>query len=121
MTPGPKNFRGPMGFREPLASGGPEEAHGLERGPIELKLKNQHVKLFFLEITSYFGTNCGIFFVCFGLHNTGNPSYLSWPRAHVRPPAALVRVKVRVQFNSNSQAIDRFNLCQYFRIKFEKI
>ena len=42
-----------------------------------------------MEIKSYFAPNCGIFSVRFGLHKTGNPSYLSWPRAHVRPPVAL--------------------------------
>ena len=47
-------------------------------------------KTFFLEITSYFGQNCGIFFACFGVHKTGIPSYLSWPRAHVRLSAPLV-------------------------------
>ena len=38
---------------------------------------------FFLEITSFFGPNCSLFSVNFCLHKTGNPSYLSWPRAHV--------------------------------------
>ena len=29
---------------EPLASGGPADGHGLQRGPIEMTLRNQHVK-----------------------------------------------------------------------------
>ena len=52
------------------------------------------VKTFFLEITSLFGQNCGIFSVRFGLHKTGNPSYLSWPLAHVRLPAALLMLTI---------------------------
>ena len=43
----------------------------------------------FLDVTSKFGQNCGIFSVCFGVHKTVNPSYLSWPRAHVRLSAPL--------------------------------
>ena len=53
----------------------------------------------FLEITSFFRPNYSIFSVYFRLHKTGNPSYLSWPRAHFWSPAALyadtVRFKVR--------------------------
>ena len=50
MTPGSMDFRGPMGFRKASAS----EAHVLQRGLIEMTLRNQHVEpeeLFFvLEI-----------------------------------------------------------------------
>ena len=86
------------------------------RGPIETTLRNQHVKpedlfffgdhlvstgktvgisvnTFFLEITSVFGPNYSIFSVNFGLHKTGNSSYLSWPRAHFWSPAALNRYR----------------------------
>ena len=45
--------------------------------------------LFFLEITSFFGPDCSIFSVYFGLHNTGSPSFLSWPRADVWLSAPL--------------------------------
>ena len=103
MTLGPMDFRGPMGFRKAVGF----------NGPIEMTLRNQHVKpeglfflfgdhlistgqtvrisvkTFFFQITSFFGPNCSIFSVYFGVHKTGNPSYLSWPRAHFWSPAAL--------------------------------
>ena len=44
---------------------------------------------FFFEITSFFGPNYSIFSVYFLLHKIGNPSYLSWPRAHVWSLAPL--------------------------------
>ena len=68
-----------------------ERAHGPQRGPIEMTLRNQHVKpedLFFgdhliatgrtVRISvktfffwrSHFGQNCGIFSICFGVHKT---------------------------------------------------
>ena len=46
--------------------------------------------LFYLEITSFFGPNCSIFSIYFGLHKTGIPSYLSSPRAHFWSPAPLL-------------------------------
>ena len=47
---------------------------------------------FFLEITSFFGPDSSIFSVYFGLHKTRIPSYLSWPRAHVRFSAPLCSI-----------------------------
>ena len=44
---------------------------------------------FFLEITPFFGPRYSIFFVYFGLHRTGIPSYLSPPRGHFWSPAPL--------------------------------
>ena len=110
MTPGYMDYRGPWASGRPMASAGPAEGPWAREGLIEMTVRNQHVRpfffwwslifdgknrenfgedVFFLEITSQFGQNCGIFSVCFGVHKTGNPSYLSWPRAHVRLSAPL--------------------------------
>ena len=56
---------------------------------ITLNFGRKNISNFGEDITSYFGQNCGIFSVRFELHKTGNPSYLIWPRAHVRHLAAL--------------------------------
>ena len=94
--------RGGRGYNDPGAHEGAhglqegrrlQRAHKLERGPIEMALRNQHVKpedlFFFFEITLFVGPNYSIFFVYAGLHKTGNPSYLSWPWAHFWSPATL--------------------------------
>ena len=79
-----------------------QRAHELERGPIEMTLRNQHAKpedFFFGEHLISTGKTVRIsvktFFVFFGDHIifrtklTENPLYLSWPRAHFWSPAAL--------------------------------
>ena len=98
MTPGPMDFRGPI------------------MGPIEMTLRNQHVEdqrpffvsffwrshenpektvAFFLEelffLRSHLNADKTVAFSpCVGVHKTGNPLYLSWPRAHVRLSAPMV-------------------------------
>ena len=67
MTPGPMDFRGPVGFRGP--SRGPmgfQRAHGLSKSPSkwhwEISMwKTKDLSFCFLEITSKSGQNWGIF------------------------------------------------------------
>ena len=116
---GPWTLGGPWASGRSLASAGPAEGPWAREGPIEMTMRSEaedlffcffgdhlistakttriSVKIFFyfyfyffLEITSSFGQKCGIFSACFGVHKTGNPWYLSWPRAHVRLSAPLL-------------------------------
>ena len=103
MTLGPMDFRGPWASGRPLASTGQSKWHweiSTWSRKVFFFLFGDHlistgqtvrisVKTFFFQITSFFGPNCSIFSVYFGVHKTGNPSYLSWPRAHFWSPAAL--------------------------------
>ena len=79
MTPGPKDFWGPMGFiktvRISVKNFFSEITQFWPEKPWEFRWRS-----FFLQIASFFGPNYSIFSVYVGLHKTGNPSYLSWPR-----------------------------------------
>ena len=111
MTPGPMDFRGPtrgaMGFRRAHSNGTTKSARGAWR-PFFLEITQFRPEkplelwcffVFFSEITQCRPEKpleyrwrpfwSGIVFVCFGVHTTGNPLYLSWPRAHVRLSAPL--------------------------------
>ena len=86
MTPGPMDFRKAVGHSGP--SRGPMSSRGAHRNDTEKShVRREH--FFFFEITSEFGQNCEIVFLCFGIHRIGNPSNLSWARAYVRLSAPL--------------------------------
>ena len=74
MTPGPIEFRGPMGIRGPIR--GPMHF----RGHMEMTLTNQFVEhrrsFSFFEITLNSGENCGIFLFFFGVHKARDAQYL---------------------------------------------